>query len=84
MICQVYQSNLLCTNFACILLHNYSIKLLSNTNQYIHFLKIEKKSQDYGAQISETGVSVNHTFNVLEEFSMCQILTSISTYYLIL
>ena len=28
------------------------------------------------------GVFVNHTFNVLGEFSMCQTLTSISAYYL--
>ena len=35
------------------------------------------------AQISETGVFVNRTFsNVLGEFSLCQTLTSISTYYL--
>ena len=29
--------------------------------------------------MSETGVFVNHTFNVLGEFSMCQTLRSIST-----
>ena len=31
------------------------------------------------AQISETGVFVNHTFNVLGEFSMCRTFTSSST-----
>ena len=55
---------------------------MSNQDQYVLFEKVEKKSGGYGAQISETGVFVNHTFNVLEEFSMCQTLTSISTYYL--
>ena len=36
----------------------------------------------YGAQISDTGVFANHTFNVWGKFNMCQTLTSISTYYL--
>ena len=58
------------------------LKLLSNQDQYIFSEKIEKKSGGYGAQILETGVFVNHTFNVFGEFSMCQTLTSISTYYL--
>ena len=35
-----------------------------------------------GAQFSETRVLANHNFNVLGESSMCQTLTSISTYYL--
>ena len=47
------------------------IKLLSNKNQYIYFENIEKKLRGYAAQILETGVTVNHAFNVFGEFSMC-------------
>ena len=57
------------------------IKLLTNQDQYILYEKIEKKL-GYEAQISETGVFVNNTFNVLGKFSMCQTLTSIYTFYL--
>ena len=57
------------------------IKLLSNQDQYILSEKL-KKSGGYEAQVSKTGVFVNHTFNVLGEFSRCQTFTSISTYYL--
>ena len=52
------------------------IKLLSNRDKYILSKKNWKKSGGYGAQISETGVFVNHTFNIWGEFSMCQTLTS--------
>ena len=48
----------------------------------IFCLKKLKKIRRLRAQISEMRVFVNHTFNVLGEFSMCQTLTSISTYYL--
>ena len=41
-----------------------------------------KQPGGYGAQISETGVSVNHSLNIFGEFKMCHILTSNSTYYL--
>ena len=57
------------------------IELLSRQDQYILSEKVKKLGR-YGAQISETEVFVNHTFNVLEKFSMCQTLTSISAYYL--
>ena len=55
--------------------------LLSNHDQYILSETVEKKSGGYGAQISEAGLFVSHTFNVLGEFSMCQTLTGVSTYY---
>ena len=42
-------------------------------------LKMKKKG--YRARIFETGVSVNHAFNIFEEFKMCHILSSNSTYY---
>ena len=70
MICYVYQSNSLCGNFAYVLLHNYSLDF-DQIRISILTLKNMKKSRGYGAQISETGVSVNHTFNAFGEFSMC-------------
>ena len=43
----------------------------------------KKKSRGYGPQISETGVSVNHTFNVFGKFSMCRLFqhTFMSEFY---
>ena len=64
----------MCAKFAFIWLNNYSIdfdQTSVKSRSVYSLLKNWKKSRSYGAQISETGVSVTHTFNVFGEFSMC-------------
>ena len=80
-----FRSNPLCAKFAYVFLNNYSIDFdqTSVKSRSVYFLwKNWKSSGVYGAQILETGVFVNHTFNVLGEFNKFRTLTSISTYYL--
>ena len=63
-----FRSNPFCANFAYISLNNYSIDFdqASVKPRSVYFVwKSWKKSGGYGAQVSETGVFVSYTFNVL-------------------
>ena len=69
-----------CANSAYVFLNNYSIDFdqASVKSRSIDFVRKKlKKSVGYGAQITETGVFVNHTFNVLGNF-VCVKLSQVS------
>ena len=63
----------MCANFAYVLLHNClrDFGFCQIRISIFTLKKLKKKSRGYGAQISETGVSVDHTFDVFGEFSTC-------------